>query len=428
MHIPLRIVRRLPFERRRTTVAVLLTAVLALPGMPCTAQVGFPGAPDEPSLNLRVYPLDTWSPRVGLGGGVGVVAHHLGRTNAQALLTFAPAQHEQAATLAWASANPRRARQYVLVDARGLHTNRDWFYGLGPDASLDARQSIARSALQTRIRVGQTFLDHRLLVQPQLGLSAHRLDRVPAPTDPSLSIRSQRHLQQLSSDAPGPLDDEQTGLHVGVGVEYATPGEDSGSSPGLRLQGRWIRYFDVASSFLRFDQVKLGAYGSLPLGGDHRLAGRALLTVTESRGRASVPYFFRPTLEGSLVPGWARGRFVDSDRLIGSALYRFPLFEVFGVIDLNGHLGAHVANVYDDVFSDASLDVTFDETLNVDAPSVPLRPSGSVGLHVGLPFRETPSMDLALGLSPEGVTAVRFTFRKSLHTLRRAHHRWIRGY
>ena len=406
-------------------VGLLLPAAGLLPA-PAAAQVGFPGAPDEPGVSLRIYPRGFWGSRVGVGLSGGLVVHHLGRRHAQGLLTVAPAWHEQVATVAWASANPDRAQQYMLANARTLHTNRDWFYGLGPDSDLDARQSIERSAVTMRLRAGQHFLNRRLLIQPLLGLSVHRVDRVPNPNVSGLDAQSQRHLQQLASERVGPLESRHTGLRVGVDVQYDTRPQHPRPTRGVLLEGGWSRYLSVTSSFIRYDQLDLGGYGYVPLGGAHHLVGRLSLVHTVARGRAPVPYFLRPTLDGTLVPGWARHRFVDSDRLISSVLYRFPLAQPFNLLHLGGHLGVHAASVYDDVFSEAALDLTFEKSLDPDRSSVPLRPAVSLGLHLGLSFRHTPSLDLTLGLSPEGVTAIRFTLNQDLQALRRLHHqiRW----
>jgi len=410
---------------RRVLAALILVTggVLGLIVSTATAQPKFPGAPDEPGVNLRVYPLDTWSPRVGVGVGAGLVVHHLGRRYAQGLLTVAPARHEQVATLAWASAYPKRARQYVLVSARGLHTNRDWFYGLGPGSPDDARQSIERSGVEFQVRMGQHFRNERLLIQPHLGLSVHRVDRVRAPSAAGLDARSQTHLRQLASGQVGPLSPEQTGLQVGVDVQYDTRPPTARPTQGLLLEAEWIRFVDLSSSFLNYDRFDLAATGHFPLRGAHHLVGRLSLAHTAARGRAAVPYYLRPTLDATLVPSWARHRFVDSDRLIGSLLYRFPVAQPFGLINLGGHLGVHAASVYDDLFDDAALDLTFVESLDPNRSSVPLRPAASLGLHLGLSFRQTPSLDLALGVSPEGATAVRFTLTQDLQTLRSPHHR-----
>ena len=401
---------------------ILLGGMLGPSVVPAAGQ-GFPGAPDEAGLNGRLYPFDTWSPRVGAGVGAGLVVHHLGRRHAQALLTAAPARHEQVVTAAWASANPERARQYVLIGARGLHTNRDWFYGLGPRSGLDARQSIERATAWVQIRAGQQVFDQRVLLQPHVRLSTHRVDRVPSPSSSALDAASRRHLQQLANDRIGPLSPTYTGLRVGLDVQYDTrPQGEVPSTRGVLLEAGWARTVALTSSFLRYDRVDLSAYGFLPLGGRHRLVGGLSMAHTGARGRASVPYYQRPMLGGARVPGWARHRFVDSSRLIGHLLYHFPLARPLSVLRVDGHLGLHAASVYDNVFTDAALALTFDESPAPDESSVPLRPAASVGLQLGLSFRQVPAVDLALGLSPEGVTGVRFTLRQDLQALRPAHH------
>lgn len=409
-------------------VLIGLIGLLGLSTLPASAQVDFPGAPDGPGVNLRVYPFDFWSPRVRFGVGAGLVAHNLIRDGSQVLLTVAPARYEQVATLSLATANPQRARQYVLVAARALHTNRDWFYGLGPGSNADARESIQRSAMRARVRAGQAFLDQRMILQPHLGISTHRVDAVPASTS-GLDARSQRHLQQLANSTVGRPGPRQTGLRVGVDVLYDTrPSPRSDQPPrGALIQGSWVRHLDVGSSFVHFDQVDLGAYGFLPLSGTHHLAGRVMATVTRARGDSPVPYYMRPRLGGAQVPGWARGRFVDSDRLIGSVLYRFPLFRVLDLARVDGHLGVHAASVYDDVFSDATFDVTLDSAVPAGVDRVPFRPAASIGLRTTVLHRDAPLTNLALGISPEGVTAVRFTFTQDLQALRPPHHRVSRA-
>lgn len=407
-------------------LAGLLLLAFGASALPTTAgaQSGFPGAPSEPGLNLRVYPLDTWTPRAGLGIGAGVVAHHLGRRHAQGLLSVAPARHEQVATAAWASANPARAQQYVLADARALHTNRDWFYGLGPSAADDARQSIERSALTVRVRAGRRFLGRRLAVEPRVALALHRVDRVPRPEASALDARSQAHLQQLARTQVGPLRPTHTGLRIGMALRFDTRAAPSSTTErGGRLTTRWMRSFGLGASLVRYDRLSVAATGTLPLRGTHRLDGRLALDRTVARGRAAVPYYLRPTLGGGDVPGWARLRFVDSDRLVGSLLYRFPIAQLMGLVQVEGHAGVHAASVYDDVGSDATVALSFDESVGPADGSVPLRPAASVGLHVGLSSRQSPSLDLALGASPEGVTAVRVRLTRALQAFRPPHHR-----
>lgn len=387
-------------------LAVVIAIALLLGPLSAAAQVGFPGAPDQSGFNLRVYPTDLWGPRVGPGIGLGLVGHNLARRHDQWLLTAAPARYEQVGTLSFASANPRRARRTVLVDTRALHTTRDW---IGP-------WSLRRSALRGRLRVGQSALDHRLLVQPHLSVQHQNVIDV--------------HRRRGGTDEtpgndtgvrPAPRQTDRTGLRAGLDLRFDTRPQPPLSKRGVLLQGTWDRYVPLDGSALRYDQWVFDAYGFVPLSGLHRLAVRTSLTLTRTRSDVPVPLYSLPTLGGTVVPGWGRGQFVGSDRLLGSLLYRFPLWEMGDLVRLEGHLGTHVANVYANLGDQFTPTVQFGEDRS-DGPDRPLRPAASAGLRVVVPFRERATVDLALGLSPDGWSAVRFTFVRPLQSVRSAHH------
>jgi outer membrane protein assembly factor BamA len=208
---------------------------------------------------------------------------------------------------------------------------------------------------------------------------------------------------------------------VGVDVRFDTRDEEEVPTRGLLLQGTWDRYAPISGPDIRFDQVDLDAYGYVPLGGAHRLAARASVTLTRSRSDVSVPAYLLPTVGGAVVPGWARGRFVAPDRLLASALYRFPLLHYDRLVTVGGHVGIHVAGVYD------RLGDQFAPTISFDDPSLrpgdrPLRPSASLGARFAMPRRPHTTLELAVGVSPEGVSAVRFSFGRPLQALRPPHH------
>jgi hypothetical protein len=389
--------------------ALLLSLLGALGSGPACAQAPFPGAPDDRAFNLRVYPADVWGPRVGAGLGVGLVGHHLTRPNDQWLLTAAPARHEQVATLSYASANPRRARRYVLADGRALHTDRDW---RGPP---DDRLVLGRSSVRARVRMGHTFLGGHLLLQPHLALAAHRVDavRAPSPLPPTL--------REAASPMPSP-GATYTGVRGGLGAQVDTRAALDRYDTGLRVQATWDRYVAVDGSGLRFDQVDGALLGTLALGGLHRLDLRSGITLTRPRGASpAVPTVLRPSLGAPLVPGWARGRFVGRDRLFGGLLYRFPLWTYGRVVTLEGHLGGHLAAAYRRVQDQFALRVQFEDAPDT-GPDTPLRPSASVGVRVAVPSRPHAHLDLALGLSPDGFSAAQLSLIQPLQTLRPLHH------
>jgi len=368
--------------------------------VPAHAQVGFPGASDDRSVNARVYPTAFWGPRAGIGAGGGLVVHNVARPNDQWLLTAAPARHEQVGTLSFASADPHRARRYVLVDTRVLHTDREW---IGP-------WTLERSAVRGRVRVGQHLWGRRLLVQPH----------VTALFSSASTVRGRSGYGSVGP-AAAVRDDAQTGLRAGLALRYDARPHSAPHRRGLRLQAVWDRYVPLDDSDLRFDQVDLEARGVLPIVSGHRLVARLGATLTANRGDAALPLYMQPTLSGTAVPGWPRAHAVGPDRLLGSLLYRFPLWGVGSATMVEGHVGGHLAGVYDDLGDQFA--ATVSRAKRPSGPDVPLRPSGSVGLRLSVPFRPRATVDLAVGVSPEGVSATRVSFSHRLQSVRAPHHR-----
>ncbi len=372
------------------------------------AQPAFPGAPDDLGINVRVYPTTFWGPRAGPGVGLGLVVHNLARRHDQWLLTAAPALHEQVATASFATSNPRKARRYLLVGTRALHTDADW---RGPASD---RTVLERSSLRTRVRIGQAMFDRRLLLQPHLAVSHHTVDAVRQANGASTDA-----VVHSSLPTPGT---QQTGLRLGADIRFDTRNHAQLATSGVLLQSTWARYRSLDDTNLRFDQVDVDAYGYVPLGGDHRLVTRLSITDTHSRTETSIPVYMLPTLGGTVVPGWARGRFAAADRLLAGTLYRFPLTSFMTLVTLEGHVGGHLAGAYANLRDQFTTRVSFDENVSVDDQTTPLRPAASAGLRLVTKVHNRSSIDLAVGVSPEGITAVRFSFERSLQTLRPPHH------
>lgn len=403
----------------RSLPAVVALVLLWIATGAVRSQPSFPGAGQDVNANVRVYPLDVWSPRVGPGGAAGLVVNNLGRQHAQWLVTAAPALHEQVGTFSFASANPRRAEQYVLYDAWARHTDRRWFYGLGPGSKEASRLAFDQTTLRARLRAGQSLLNGHLHLQPRVKLQYHRLSDIGSDLS-LLRPRSQDHLNRLRPDAtPG---DEQLGLRVGTAVQLDTRNDLLKPTQGVLLQVEWDHYVALDDSGVDFDQVDINASGFVPFGGAHRLAVQGRLALTVSQGSVPVPFYQLPTLDGSLVPGWNRSRFVGADRLLSSVLYRFPLIDASGLLQLEGHVGLHAASVYDDIGNQFEASLSFEDPLSETDATYPLRPAASAGLHFGVPLRERTVVELAVGLSPEGVSGVRFTFSTDILTSRSPHH------
>lgn len=407
MHTSFSFFARAPFRRFGTGPSwrtVLLVAALWFVAGSAWGQVGFPGAPEEPGVNVRLYPTDVWGPRSGIGVGVGLVGHQLLKPDDLWLLTAAPARFEQVGTLSFTSANPRRARRLFQVRIRGLHSDRGW---IGPWA-------LERSALHARLQAGQVFFGRRLLVQPHLTLVHNTVTGVQERSGIS------RPSQPAVGPVPSPREKSHTGVRAGVDLRLDLRDRPLITTRGLMLQGTFDRYVPVDGARLRFDQFDLDAYGYVPLGGFHRLAIRGALTLTSQRDEARVPIYMLPTLGASTIPGWARAQFVGPDRLVGSLLYRFPLYRLEQVALLEGHLGVHLGSVYQDVGDQFRPAVRFDEVEEPGAP--PLRPAASIGVRAAMPFRHRSTIDLAVGVSPDGVSAAQITVVRRLQALRFPHH------
>ncbi|WP_169577896.1 BamA/TamA family outer membrane protein [Salisaeta longa] len=367
-------------------------------------------APPDPYLNLRVYPLATWGPQAGWGGGAGLVAHHVGHPGTVALLTAAPAQYETVLTASIATRNPHAAPWYVALTSRYMTTTRQPFFGLGPFARGPQRTLTDLQSVRATVRLGYTLLDGRVLVEPHVGWRAHALEAPPvAPAD------VQSHLTQAAAADP-------YGVVAGGSVAYDTRDRRAAPTRGLLLQGTAERFGTLGTDELTFDQFQIEAAGYVPLGGRHRLFGVVAAGITRARSGGPVPFYLRMRLDGRRMPGWRRDRFFGNDRLLATVGYRFPVGTVAQLFRIEGHAAAQVGSVYNNVFEDFDPAVTFAEEPPVTPAAVPLRPAASLGVHLAPLFRDESYIDLAVGVSPEGVTGVRFTLTRTLRSLRPPHH------
>lgn len=424
---------------RRFRLAPLALLLLVAGALPVSAQPD--ATPDIPPLgrdsvwvNVRPYPLAVWGPRAGFGAGGALVVHNLGRPGSQLLVTAAPAHHDQSGTFSWSTARrPEHVRRFLVVDGRARHTDRSWFYGIGPRSSQDSRTSLELFTAFARVRYGHRFFDDRLLVQPQIRVEHARYQGVDArrgfssggdlsvlpPFDPRV------HLAALSGET-SQLDPDLTGVAAGVDVAFDTRDRVVHPTRGVLLRTSFDRYVEATGADLTVDQIGAGAAGWIPLGGVHRIALHAGATFTRQRSGEVVPYHQLPVLDGRTVPGYDRSRFTGNDRFVAGALYQFPLFHQENLVTLEGHVGAHAASVYTNLFDEFEAAISFNESLGSasDLSSrVPLRPAVSAGLRAGPLFRDAAFLDLAVGWSPEGVSGVRFTFIQPLTPIRAPHHR-----
>lgn len=392
-------------------------------------------------LNLRPYPLAIWGPRAGVGGGLGLVVHRVTSRDDELLVSAAPAVHEQVYTVSYTSDADREARSYLMIHGRHAYTDRDWFYGFGPASNPDARTSFSLRTIQGGVRWGHRLWNRTLIVQGHGRVEHYRLygARLPEPTANDPARAAARSYAQAISDGQSARRStgaalSTTGGVLGVDLAFDRRDRQAFTTRGLLFQATLESWIPVGGDDLAFWRSDVGAYGWIPLGRRHRIALRAHLSqilspngdVGElSTGTGAVPsgppHFLLPVLGGHTVPGLQRRRYAGNDVLMAGLAYEFPIYTDFG-FTLEGHIGGHLASVYDDIESQFELSVDGATRLRPQRERYPLRPAYSAGVQFGPVFRDQSYVDVAAGRGPDGWTMVRVSFTRSLDRARPPHH------
>ena len=407
-------------------VALLLAVWVACAFGPLVAsaqnEAGRSADADELWVNARIYPLSFWGPRAAIGGGAGLIVHNVARSDDELLFTAAPARYEQVATLSYATRPPATARTYGIFSTRYARTTRDWFYGFGPFSDADTRVAFELQTIQSGVRVGTRLLPS-VRLQGHGRVEHYRLYDGSLPDRPGDdAVAYARTVLDLTTDAhPTGAPLTHTGVAGGFDLTYDRRDRSALTRSGVLVRATGEGHAAVGgieASFLRSD---VEVAGWLPIAGRHRVAVRLRLTQTHALDAEPIaPHFLLPTLGGRLVPGLQRRRYTGEDRLVASALYRFPIASVLG-FTIDGHAGVHAASVYTDV--GAQFDLRFSGwTAPEPRATVPLVNAASAGVTVGPIFRDETYLDLAVGVGPEAVTGVRFSFTQSINSPRPPHH------
>jgi len=392
-------------------------------------------------LNLRPYPLAIWGPRAGFGGGLGLIVHRVTSRDDELLLSAAPAVHEQVYTVSYTSDADREARSYLMIHGRHAYTDRDWFYGFGPASSPDARTSFSLRTIQGGLRWGHRLWNRALIVQGHGRVEHYRLygARPPEPTANDPARTAARSYAQAITDGQSARRStgaalSTTGGVLGVDLAFDRRDRQAFTTRGLLLQATLESWIPVGGDDLSFWRSDVGAYGWIPLGRRHRIALRAHLSqilspngdvgeLSTGTGAVSygLPHFLLPVLGGHTVPGLQRRRYAGNDVLMAGLTYEFPIYTDFG-FTLEGHVGGHLASVYDDIGSQFELSVDGTRRLGPQRERYPLRPAFSAGVRFGPLFRDQSYVDVAAGRGPDGWTMVRVSFTRSLDRARPPHH------
>jgi hypothetical protein len=413
-------------------LALLPAAVLLLAGGLLAAEARAQGAvrPDGragrgPWLNARVYPLAVWGPKVGFGAAAGLVLHDAVRPGTVALLTVAPAQYQQVATLSFATGDPLRERAYGVASLRAERTERQWFHGLGPAAHRDDRVALRKQSVEAGLKAGLGLAGRRVVVQPRVGLRVDGTDGVYNVEDGAfgrLDAASAASVQSALGERPG-ADARQTGVTAGLDLVFDTRDRAFMPRRGVLLHGGVTRYAGLSGTNLGFWRLMAEGRATLPITGAHRIDARAVVEhLSDAGSDVPLPFYLLPSLDGRDAPGFARDRFFGRSVTLASLAYRFPLFQPLGVLLGEGFVAAYAANAYDDLGEQFRFGLSFDRDPSPEAERYAVRPSAAVGVRVGPSFRDNAYVGVALGVSPEGVSAVRVRFVHRLRRVRPRHH------
>ncbi|WP_143815264.1 BamA/TamA family outer membrane protein [Longibacter salinarum] len=391
----------------------------------------------ETWFNLRPYPLATWSPRAGVGAGLGLVMNNALRSGDETLLTVAPALHERVYTLSYASGgvppHSDEDRRIVTITGRHAHTTRDWFYGFGPASSSESRTAFTLRTFQGSARLSQRLFDDHFFVQAHGRVEHYRLYDADLPSPSQNDAAGQatvdyaEEIAMLGSNAPvNGATFTSTGAVVGIDVQYDRRDKRYRTTSGWLLQGSLERWTPIGGETFSFVRTDVGAYRWLPISGEHRIAAYGHLTQLHdvdgvARLNDRLPHFVLPLLDGRSVPGFQRSRYTSRDALVFGLAYEFPITSILG-LGIEGYAAGHAASVYDDISDQFELRINGSENLSAGEDTYPLRPAAALGLRIGPRFRDQTYVDVAVGRGPESFSAVRVSLVRRLNRPRPPHH------
>lgn len=379
--------------------------------------------PDDPApvdVQPRIYPFALWGPQGGFGFGAGLSVRNLGWSGSHALLTAKPAVHRGRYTLSLATNDPYTSPRYGLLDLRYERNGNQWYHGLGPGASKNHRVGLDLTTLAARLRLGAYPIGRALLIQPHVGVLHHQTHTVrneDSGAIDALDPRSRTALQSASGALPR-TEDRQTGLVVGLSVALDARDRRVVPRRGVHFQGTVRRYHELRSANLRFDRYNLDVSGYVPIADYHRLALRARAALTDPHGNTPLPFYLLPTLDAKTLPGYSRDRFFGPDLVQFRLAYHFPFAHVQDLFITEGWISLDAGSVYNDIFDEFELNMSFDDDIPSTQARYPLRSGASIGLRIAPLFKDDLFFDAALGFSPEGVSLISLGFTSDLRTLR----------
>lgn len=411
---------------------LLLAAFLFAPLSPPDAAYASPSGADTTGVGVRssggfILSLrPVWSRTAGFGIGVGYKVAPLPLVGGQLRLMARPNQHMGRYAATYFTSDPYRSPFYGAVNVFYETVGRQWYYGVGPGTAEASVVAVEREQREVEVRLGATFLEHRLFVQPLVRYARHEVDgfRPWRGSFEALDTRSRRNLLFAAGDtASGVVGASavQEGFWYGLAAGLDTRDARARPTRGVLVQASAQRYTPQGGSDVRLDRFYESVHAFVPLGrlvpfgpGGQTLGLRVVAEHARNRGDVPIPFYLMPSLDGRHQPGLAQDRYFGNDLLAVSLEYRLPVFAAFGLVGMDGLVSVHLGGVYDDLFAQFDPAVSFEAPAlpggTVGAPSYALRPSLGLGARIVSLYADSVFLEGTLGLSAEGLATAGFGF------------------
>jgi hypothetical protein len=391
--------------RLRFSVLVLI-GLVAAPALHAAA----PDTLRPEPVRFRVAPIfgAFYSPTHGIGVGVRAGVHNLGWQGSVMEVSAEPMQRFGRYGVRLFTGDPYEARLFAGTGLTYTVTNSFNFFGFGPQTHRSDQVRTSMERVEAELRVGGYAPGgHQLLVQPVARLYHDRFRGFELEENLVLSDLDPRSQAMLTRALGNP----STGVAYGLEVIHDLLDRPRYPSRGTMLQAAGRRYDGLGDDPFRYWGGSVVGYGFVPLGRPgFVLEARALGAFTRNAGERPIPFYALPRLDGDLLGGFTRDRFVGHDVLALSAGVRVRLLEAFQLAAVDVAVTGHAANAYDDLFRQLQPGLTFDRDVARSEGRTPLRPSLGLGGYLVDLTGGRAIVSGQIGLSPEGIELVDLRF------------------
>jgi hypothetical protein len=362
---------------------------------------------------VLVDPFALYSRTFGFGLAAHVTAYNALWPSSRWRISARPSQRRGIYTLSLRTHDPDETDVYGLIHST-FETNGAYrYYGIGQSTNFDNLVMVDKDYVEVVARIGFDFFDDHLTIQPLVGYLWNQAG-IEGEIDSTFFGLDDRSQEALLYAIGFPIADVEhpSDVHQGIrlGGEVAVDFRDRRAFPksGTLIRGGWERYQSVTDQDVVFDRFDASAATFFNVASSHVMALRAHVQTTANRGSAEIPFYLYPKLDFNKLGGLRNQRHINADLVNISAEYRWPLINLVDLYQVSASVNVGVGGVYDDVWSDFELDMSFnrDPIPGTNA----LRPGMGLGLRVSGLEQQVDYIHWLLGFGPEGFTLAAFRF------------------